>query len=227
MQGILRHSFRPREIRGIGSVKPISAIARPSLIFFQASIRMPSCIWRRKVSRPSIDSPADFIDTNMVGTYVLLEAALSYWRKLDRGAPKISLPSYLTDEVYGALTNEGFLPKIPGTIHVRLIRPARRRRTSVQGVGPYLWAPDTDHELLEQLRPISVSGETDPADDTRGSPANRCRSTAAGSMCATGYSSMIMRGVSTGAGARSAGRPTISAETPSVAISMSSIQFAT
>src|ERR1700722_2448298 len=30
----------------------------------------------------SIDGPADFINTNVVGTYVLLDAALAHWRKL-------------------------------------------------------------------------------------------------------------------------------------------------
>ena len=30
----------------------------------------------------SIDGPAEFINTNVVGTYVLLEAALAHWRKL-------------------------------------------------------------------------------------------------------------------------------------------------
>src|SRR5215475_11022206 len=32
----------------------------------------------------SIDGPAEFINTNVVGTYVLLEAALAYWQSLGR-----------------------------------------------------------------------------------------------------------------------------------------------
>src|SRR5262245_55582633 len=31
----------------------------------------------------SIDGPAEFINTNVVGTYVLLEAALAHWRRRD------------------------------------------------------------------------------------------------------------------------------------------------
>ena len=31
----------------------------------------------------AIDAPADFIQTNVVGTYTLLEAALAHWRGLD------------------------------------------------------------------------------------------------------------------------------------------------
>ena len=56
----------------------------------------------------SIDRPADFINTNIVGTYSLLEAALSYWSSLDRErAQKFRFHHISTDEVYGALTNEG------------------------------------------------------------------------------------------------------------------------
>ena len=41
----------------------------------------PSCIWRRKaMSTARSTSPAEFINTNVVGTYVLLEAALAHWR---------------------------------------------------------------------------------------------------------------------------------------------------
>lgn len=38
----------------------------------------------------SIDGPAAFIDTNIMGTYVLLEAARSYWNSLDVNKKKIS-----------------------------------------------------------------------------------------------------------------------------------------
>ena len=33
----------------------------------------------------SIDGPADFLRTNVVGTFTLLEAALAYWRELPPG----------------------------------------------------------------------------------------------------------------------------------------------
>ena len=52
----------------------------------------------------SIDGPANFIDTNINGTFVLLTAALDYWRNLD-GASQDSfrLLHVSTDEVYGSL----------------------------------------------------------------------------------------------------------------------------
>ncbi len=52
----------------------------------------------------SIDGPADFIQTNIVGTYTLLEAAREYWRALgedERNAFRFHHIS--TDEVYGDL----------------------------------------------------------------------------------------------------------------------------
>jgi dTDP-glucose 4,6-dehydratase len=57
----------------------------------------------------SIDGPADFIETNIVGTFTLLSAALDYWRGLadgDREAFRFHHIS--TDEVFGSLGPEGF-----------------------------------------------------------------------------------------------------------------------
>jgi len=55
----------------------------------------------------SIDRPADFVNTNIVGTYELLEGALSYWSKLDRDrAQRFRFHHISTDEVFGALTDE-------------------------------------------------------------------------------------------------------------------------
>ena len=55
----------------------------------------------------SIDGPAEFINTNVIGTYVMLEAALAHWRKLEKRAPGFRFHHVSTDEVYGALTDEG------------------------------------------------------------------------------------------------------------------------
>ena len=53
----------------------------------------------------SIDSPADFIATNLVGTYELLEATREYSKELDD--PGFRLLHISTDEVYGSLGPEG------------------------------------------------------------------------------------------------------------------------
>jgi dTDP-glucose 4,6-dehydratase len=52
----------------------------------------------------SIDGPADFIHTNVVGTYVLLEASLRCYRLLPAGKrEQFRFLHISTDEVYGAL----------------------------------------------------------------------------------------------------------------------------
>ncbi len=56
----------------------------------------------------SIDGPAPFIETNIVGTSVLLDCALSYWRGLaSKGRETFRLLHVSTDEVYGQLGPEG------------------------------------------------------------------------------------------------------------------------
>jgi dTDP-glucose 4,6-dehydratase len=56
----------------------------------------------------SIDGPAAFVETNILGTYTLLEAARAYWDDLD-GAKKedFRFLNVSTDEVYGELGEEG------------------------------------------------------------------------------------------------------------------------
>jgi dTDP-glucose 4,6-dehydratase len=57
----------------------------------------------------SISGPADFIQTNIVGTYSLLEAARSYWYGLDAtGKAAFRFHHISTDEVYGSLGDTGF-----------------------------------------------------------------------------------------------------------------------
>jgi dTDP-glucose 4,6-dehydratase len=56
----------------------------------------------------SIDGPAAFVDTNVVGTYTLLEAARAYWRDLPEPAARTFRFLHVsTDEVYGSLGPEG------------------------------------------------------------------------------------------------------------------------
>ena len=58
----------------------------------------------------SIDGPADFIQTNIVGTFTLLEAARTFWRTLSGDRQKqFRFHHISTDEVYGDLGNTGGL----------------------------------------------------------------------------------------------------------------------
>ncbi|HEV7256174.1 MAG TPA: dTDP-glucose 4,6-dehydratase [Bosea sp. (in: a-proteobacteria)] len=56
----------------------------------------------------SIDRPAAFIDTNIVGSFVLLQEALRHWRGLEAGRrERFRFHHISTDEVFGSLGAEG------------------------------------------------------------------------------------------------------------------------
>ena len=58
----------------------------------------------------SIDGPADFINTNIIGTFSLLEAARYYYEKLDRAEKReFRFHHVSTDEVFGDLDGTGNL----------------------------------------------------------------------------------------------------------------------
>ncbi len=57
----------------------------------------------------SIEGPAAFIETNLVGTFNMLSAALNHWRTLDgTGQAAFRFHHISTDEVFGALGDTGF-----------------------------------------------------------------------------------------------------------------------
>jgi dTDP-glucose 4,6-dehydratase len=57
----------------------------------------------------SIDGPGEFIQTNVVGTFTLLQAALSYWRSLNaQERERFRFHHVSTDEVFGSLGASGF-----------------------------------------------------------------------------------------------------------------------
>ncbi|WP_135081356.1 dTDP-glucose 4,6-dehydratase [Terasakiella sp. SH-1] len=56
----------------------------------------------------SIDGPSAFIETNLVGTYILLEAVREYWLQLSEESQKAFRFHHIsTDEVYGSLGKTG------------------------------------------------------------------------------------------------------------------------
>ena len=57
----------------------------------------------------SIDGPGEFVQTNVVGTFVLLQQALAYYRELEPSAQAgFRFHHISTDEVFGSLGEEGF-----------------------------------------------------------------------------------------------------------------------
>ena len=115
----------------------------------------------------SITGAADFIQTNVVGTFTLLEAARGYWSKLepDRKADFRFL-HVSTDEVYGSLGDEGLFtedtpydPSSPYSASKAVLGSSR------QGLAADLRPAGRRLQLLEQLRALSLPRKADPADD--------------------------------------------------------------
>ena len=56
----------------------------------------------------SIKEPKKFVETNILGTYTILECALAYWKSLEKvKKDKFRLLHISTDEVYGSLPETG------------------------------------------------------------------------------------------------------------------------
>jgi NAD(P)-dependent dehydrogenase (short-subunit alcohol dehydrogenase family) len=93
----------------------------------------------------SIFGPAAFIQTNIIGTFTLLEAARDVWRgKYDRCR-------FIRDH---ALRTQFTLFGVESVFRPFGARVLRDIRIALD-----------HHELFEQLRTVSVSGEADSADD--------------------------------------------------------------
>jgi len=98
--GAARHNtyaFEEADIRDRAAMDRILAHHQPDAIMHLAA--------ESHVDR-SIDGPGTFIETNVTGTYTLLEAARAYW--MQRGRPEsFRLHHISTDEVFGSLGAEG------------------------------------------------------------------------------------------------------------------------
>ena len=92
-------TFYQRDICDVEAVRSAIAEFQPDAIVHLAA--------ESHVDR-SIDRPAQFVATNVVGTQVLLDASLAYWKELT-GARKEAFRfiHVSTDEVYGALGETG------------------------------------------------------------------------------------------------------------------------
>ncbi|MGI9281860.1 MAG: dTDP-glucose 4,6-dehydratase [Endozoicomonas sp.] len=94
-----RHSFHQVDICQNQAIEELLAYYQPDAIMHLAA--------ESHVDR-SIDGPADFIQTNIVGTFTLLEAARKYWLGLSKEARQgFRFHHISTDEVYGDLGETG------------------------------------------------------------------------------------------------------------------------
>jgi dTDP-glucose 4,6-dehydratase len=94
-----RYAFEQVDIRDAAEVGRLFSQYQPDGIMHLAA--------ESHVDR-SIDGPAEFIQTNIVGTYTLLEAARNHWNGLE-GERKANFRFHhiSTDEVYGSLGDTG------------------------------------------------------------------------------------------------------------------------
>lgn len=96
-----RYQFVQADICDAASVNTILQQRQPDAIMHLAA--------ESHVDR-SIDGPAAFIETNIVGTYILVEAARNYWQTLaDDKKNQFRFHHISTDEVYGDLPNDDSL----------------------------------------------------------------------------------------------------------------------
>jgi dTDP-glucose 4,6-dehydratase len=97
--GAANHVFIRADICDRAAMRAVFAEHRPRAVFHLAA--------ESHVDR-SIDGPAAFVETNIVGTAALLDIALDYWRGLEAAARKaFRFLQVSTDEVYGELGPTG------------------------------------------------------------------------------------------------------------------------
>jgi len=94
-----RYALEVADVADADAVARIFAQHRPDAVMHLAA--------ESHVDR-SITGPADFIETNLVGTFTLLEAARAYFEKLSgEGRARFRFHHISTDEVYGSLGAQG------------------------------------------------------------------------------------------------------------------------
>ena len=99
VSGSGRYRFEHADIGDGERMRAILAQFRPDVVMHLAA--------ESHVDR-SIDGPAAFIDTNIVGTFTLLQEALRHWRGLEGEAKaRFRFHHISTDEVFGSLGAEG------------------------------------------------------------------------------------------------------------------------
>ncbi|MDF1504953.1 dTDP-glucose 4,6-dehydratase [Roseisolibacter sp. H3M3-2] len=94
-----RHRFERADVADADAVARVLATHRPDVVYHLAA--------ESHVDR-SIDGPGAFVETNVVGTYVLLHEARRHWASLDGDArARFRLVHVSTDEVFGSLGADG------------------------------------------------------------------------------------------------------------------------
>ncbi len=95
-----RYRFEQADIVDADRMRSVIESFRPDVVMHLAA--------ESHVDR-SIDGPGAFVQTNVVGTFALLQASLAYWRSLSSaGQEAFRFHHISTDEVFGSLGEDGF-----------------------------------------------------------------------------------------------------------------------
>ncbi len=90
-----RYTFEKVDICNANEIQRVLRVHQPNIVIHLAA--------ESHVDR-SIDSPDEFIQTNIVGTYIMLEEARKFWSNLKNNQKKVFRFHHVsTDEVYGDL----------------------------------------------------------------------------------------------------------------------------
>lgn len=104
VQGSSRHHFLQADIGDLQKMNEAMASFKPHRIMHLAA--------ESHVDR-SISGAADFVQTNIVGTFALLEASRNYWNSLKATQKEeFRFLHVSTDEVYGSLGSEGLFTEM-------------------------------------------------------------------------------------------------------------------
>lgn len=132
-----RYAFERVDICDRGALDRVFALHQPDAVMHLAA--------ESHVDR-SITGPAAFIETNIVGTYTLLEAARHYWNELDeirKGAFRFHHIS--TDEVYGDLPH-------PDEVGSGEVLPLFTETTAYAPSSPYSASKASSDHLVRAWR---------------------------------------------------------------------------
>ena len=111
-----RCQFFQADICDIGAMTAAFEVYCPDAVFHLAA--------ESHVDR-SIDGPGEFIRTNVTGTAVLLQAALSYWRNLPEDGDGPTKKSFRFQHI--SACHSSFQPEMPGRIPALYAAPSRCR----------------------------------------------------------------------------------------------------
>ncbi|MHB7566955.1 dTDP-glucose 4,6-dehydratase [Citrobacter braakii] len=133
-----RYYFEHADICDKASMERIFATHQPDAVMHLAA--------ESHVDR-SITGPAAFIETNIVGTYILLEAARGYWNELDADKKQAFRFHHIsTDEVYGDLPH-------PDEVATGSVLPLFTEKTAYAPSSPYSASKaSSDHLVRAWLR---------------------------------------------------------------------------